>query len=92
MLVAEDLRGYQALKKSMQYVKGCWWKVLGCFVFLGLWLCITAWFLAFLGSFLGYWGEIAVSFVFTLLATPFAVIYMFELYSRLKLRESTEDH
>ena len=79
VLIAEDLKGMNALLKSKEYVKGKWgsvfWRLL--FIYGISFILIFTLLKIFLGK------EIS-NFVIGLFLTPLVTIYLFLLYSHLK--------
>lgn len=86
ILVAENLRGLEALRKSRKYVEGYWWDV-----FKRLLLIILASVGLLIGPLLGILdvpssreiGELLGGFV-SLILTPLVTIYSFLIYADLK--------
>lgn len=72
ILIAEDVRGMNALLKSKEYVRGQWWGVFG--------RLFLVWFLSLLVSLIPMIGQILFLFVMA----PFAAIYSVLLYEELK--------
>ena len=84
VLVAEDLKGMNALLKSREYVKGRWGGIYWRFFFIGaLSLVISSPVLIF--SFLKIPFGVAISrFVIGLFLTPLVMAYSFLVYSNIK--------
>ncbi|PIS38736.1 MAG: hypothetical protein COT34_01965 [Candidatus Nealsonbacteria bacterium CG08_land_8_20_14_0_20_43_11] len=86
VLIAEDIKGMDALLKSREYVRGHFGSVFGRLLFLMIVLfgVFILYFLAsLLLSFVPIFGQI-VGFLFTALLTPFVIAYYFLLYRQLK--------
>ncbi len=79
ILAEEGLRGLQALERSRQLVRGHWWAVFGRFALLLLIALSTA----ILTARLPVIGA-ALNFAFSLLLTPFSLLYYYLLYQDLK--------
>jgi len=79
VLAEEGLRGLQALERSRQLVRGHWWAVFGRFTLL----LLIALSISLLTARLPVIGA-ALNFAFSLLLTPFALIYYYLLYQDLK--------
>jgi len=73
ILVEEDLRGWKALQKSRELVRGRWWPVFG--RLLIMWLITVA------VSMLPGVGQIL-----SIIILPFSFVYSFVLYKNLKAR------
>ncbi len=80
ILIAEDLKGMNALLKSREYVRGRWWSIAWRFLFIAaLYLVIT--FFSF--PFLWFFGPI-IFIIELFLLYPLAIIYGFLVYSNLR--------
>lgn len=75
-LVIEDKKGAAALSRSKELVGGCWWKIFGRYIILGLILIGISLVLA--------WIPILGSLVLTTLITPISTLYLFFIYQDLK--------
>lgn len=85
VLVAEDLKGMDALLKSREYVKGKWGSVLWRSFFIGIIFFIISLILIFLLSFLKIpFGEVIGRFAIGLFLTPLMMTYWFLVYKNLK--------
>jgi len=91
VFVAEDKRGWSALKQSREYVKGAWFAIAGRFLFLVLVSFGSLFALGAIMLFLSLIPGLGLIFrdiaaaTFTLLFTPFSVVYMYFMYRALKL-------
>ncbi len=74
ILVYENVKGIDALKKSRELVRGYWWPIFGRFLLMMLLNAIVSSI-----KFLSLGGIISVLFL-----TPFNVVYMTNLYQDLK--------
>lgn len=83
VLIAEDLKGMNALLKSREYVKGKWGSVLWRFFFIGALSFIIS-FISLVVGFLIPYGEYVSEFVISLFLTPLTMAYGFLVYSNLK--------
>ncbi len=85
ILVAEDLKGMNALLKSREYVKGKWGSIFWRFFFIGALYLIILFVLSLIFSFLKipFASEI-INFVIGLFLTPLTMTYAFLVYSNLK--------
>ncbi len=85
VLIAENVKGMNALFTSREYVRGRWWAVLWRFLFIGL-----VYLLVYLGTLLFRlipMPELAyqiIDFVVSFLFTPIIAIYSFLVYKNLK--------
>ncbi len=79
ILADEGVGGLQALERSRQLVRGHWWAV--CARFLLLFLVTMA--IAILTARLPVIGA-PLNFAFSLLLTPFSLIYYYQIYTDLK--------
>lgn len=85
ILIAEDVRGMDALLKSREYVRGMWWPVAWRFIFISILSIIVYLVLGFAFSFLGDpLGSEAANLVAGLLWTPLLITYTFSVYTHLK--------
>lgn len=86
ILIAEDLKGMNALLKSKEYVKGLWGAVLWRFLFIGL-LTIIVFIAAFLIlMFLRIpFVDSIINFAISLFLTPLFVAYQYSIYKKLKV-------
>lgn len=75
-VICEDKRGFKALSRSKQLVKGRWWSVAKR-VFA---IIIIVFFLSMCAQFIPYLGQLAYVIFFT----PFYVIYNYLIYQNLK--------
>ena len=85
IIIAEDLKGMNALLKSKEYVKGKWGSILWRFFFIGALSLIISFVPVLIFSFLKipYGAEIS-RFVIGLFLTPLVMAYSFLVYSNLK--------
>lgn len=88
VLIAEDLRGMDALLKSREYVKGMWKNVFLRFLFLGVLSFIVATIASFIFGLpkISFIEKIS-QFLIWLFLTPLAYTYVFLVYSNLKKPE-----
>lgn len=85
ILIAEDLKGMNALLKSREYVKGRWGDVLWRLFFVSIFSLILSAASTYVFKSLDVpFGEMVGSFVLTILMTPLIMTYLFLLYSNLK--------
>lgn len=85
ILIAEDLRGMNALLKSREYVKGKWGGVFWRFFFIGVLSLIIALIPILIFGLLKIpFGEEISRFVIGLFLTPLTMTYGFLVYSNLK--------
>lgn len=85
VLVAEDVKGLNALLKSKAYVNGYWWPVAGRSAVMMLFAMIPIGLLLILNPILGgYWGRMVYSFSVQLVLTPVILAYTFLIYSHLR--------
>ncbi|MEK9130087.1 MAG: hypothetical protein AAB526_01670 [Patescibacteria group bacterium] len=85
ILIADDLKGMDALLKSKEYVKGRWMNAFCYFFFIGAVLLIAMLILSgilfFLKNVLIQWfGQ----FIFELFLTPLLTIYLFSVFNNFK--------
>ena len=85
ILVAEDLKGMNALFRSKQLVSGKWWSVLWRILIITLIVVVFSMGIQFLGDILNYKniGNILSSIILVLL-TPLFTAYSFLIYEDLK--------
>lgn len=84
ILVAEDMRGMDALMKSKEYVRGRWWGVLGRLLFIQLILLVGTWLIPLvIGLFSSSIANI-IRYVVSLLSAPIVLIYTFLMYENLR--------
>lgn len=88
ILVAEDIKGVEALKASKAYVSGFWWALVGrmslmmlIFFALILGITLTTLILGEVGEIL---GNILVNVLSYLVLSPIAVIFIILIYENLK--------
>jgi hypothetical protein len=85
VLIAEDLKGMNALSRSKQLVSGKWGSVFWRFFIIGAITIIVSFGINFLRTFL---GNIYINYIISLLVplflTPFVAIYSFLVYEDLK--------
>lgn len=85
ILVAEDLKGMNALLKSKEYVKGKWGGVFWRFLFIGVLSIIISLLPPLIFSLLKIpLGSGISRFVIGLFLPPFIITYLFLIYSNLK--------
>ena len=100
VLIADDTKGIDALLKSREYIRGRFWSVLWRFFFLFLVYLLVSLVINFAipfiapfgGPVLAALGEIAsilLSFVLFIVWYPLNAIYVFLLYSKLKVLRGT---
>lgn len=86
ILIAEDLKGMDALLKSKEYVKGKWSQVFGRFLFIGGLLLIIYLIPIIVFNVLKFpLAEEITQSVVGLFLSPLVIIYGFLIYSNLKL-------
>jgi hypothetical protein len=85
ILIAEDLKGIDALLKSREYVKGKWGGVFWRFFFIGAMASIISLVLGLIFNLLKipFHSEIS-GLIIGLFLTPFVITYLFLVYSNLK--------
>jgi hypothetical protein len=83
VLIAEDLKGMNALLKSREYVKGKWGSVFWRFFFIGILSTVIYLVVVFVLSLVPY-GEYAGQFAIGLFLTPLTMTYGFLVYNNLK--------
>lgn len=93
IIVSENLKGFKALVKSREYVKGYWWQILGRIFFLPLLVflfSLAILFLVFVIRFLV--GGFSVSFfgmvfwgLLMLILLPLFITYSFLIYKKIKI-------
>ncbi len=89
ILIAEDLKGMDALLKSREYVRGRWGDVLWRLFFVSIFSFIPSIASTFVFKSLNIpFVETLGSFVLTILMTPLILTYLFLLYSNLQARKS----
>lgn len=89
VLVAEDLRGMKALKRSREYVKGHLAKVFWRFLFIGLLTLVIGFIPALIFNLLHFsLGEDLVGFLVGLFLTPLVMTFSFLVYSYLRTIKS----
>lgn len=76
VVICEDKRGFKALSRSRELVKGRWWSVAKR-VFV---MMIITFPLSMGAQFIPYFGQLA----FMILFSPFSVIYIYLIYQNLK--------
>lgn len=85
ILIAEDIKGLDALLKSKEYVRGFWWQVCGRDAVIVLLTLLFGGFLLIFNIIFGKdWGRIIYGFSVQLVMTPLALIYTFLIYSHLR--------
>lgn len=85
ILVAEDLRGMNALLKSREYVKGKWGGVFWRLLFIAVLNVVISWIPTLIFNFLKVpIGREIGGFVIGLFLTPLSITYMYIVYSKLK--------
>ncbi len=72
VLLCENKRGYDALRRSSEYVKGRWFKVFG--------RLLPVWILIFIPVFLPQ----AIGILFLILLIPFSYVYTYIVYQSLR--------
>lgn len=77
VLVDEGLRGMNALERSRALISGRWWGVLGRVVVLILAAIIAS-------TVLSFFPQIFSALLLPLIMTPFATLYMYEVYKGLQ--------
>ena len=82
ILVAEDIKGMDALMKSREYVRGRWLSVFWRFLFLSLLAMIFLLPLSLISKFIPF--SSFVELVFSLFFAPLSATYLFLIYSNLK--------
>lgn len=90
VLVVEDLRGMDALRKSREYVTGRVWALLGRLLFVG----VVAWIISMVTSLAFGFSRIPFSFVISplisgLFVLPFIRVYLFFVYENFKNLKQT---
>ena len=86
VLIAEDIKGVKALRKSKEYVKGKWGGVFWRFLFIGALSVILSQILILVFAFLPSPFKVGIiQFVTGLFLTPLVVIYSFLIYNNLKV-------
>lgn len=85
ILVAENLKGMDALKKSREYIRGYWGAVFWRFFFLVIFLGVITFVYTLIQEMLGYplWA-FAFDAVYLIFSTPLTVIYGFLVYMGVK--------
>lgn len=88
ILLCDNIKGWEALKKSRELVKGSWWSVLIKTIILNLLFFILSLLNFFiklipLKNLSGILGTF-YSFIFSLFAIPFTVIYFYFIYKDLR--------
>lgn len=96
IVVAENKTGMNALKASKSYVEGYWWPIFGRILLVGLVVAIIS---SVIGSIaIGLFGQTIgslINSVVSLIITPFAVLYQYNLYLDVKRAKGgaiTVDH
>lgn len=90
VFIAEDLKGFAALKRSKEYVRGKWWQVFGRYLaFISLCLLLGLAIGLILGILYSVIGEVKIltsiiNYAFQLLIAPLSFIYYFILYEKLR--------
>jgi len=85
IVIAEDLKGMDALLKSKEYVRGRWGSVAWRVFFIGVISFLISLAFGFILSFLKIpYGEIVARLFNGLFLTPLGIIYLFLLYNNLK--------
>jgi len=85
VLIAEDIKGVKALRKSKEYVKGRWGGVFWRFLFIGALSIILSQILALVFAFLPSSFKVGIIQLITgLFLTPLVMTYSFLVYSSLK--------
>lgn len=85
VLVAEDLKGMNALLKSREYVKGKWGGVFWRLFFIAALNVVISWTPTLIFNFLKVpIGREIGGFVIGLFLTPLSITYMYFVYSKLK--------
>ncbi|WP_303722020.1 zinc-ribbon domain-containing protein [Malonomonas rubra] len=79
VLADEELSGIQAMARSRQLVHGHWWAVLGRFLLLPL-VTLSIFTLTARLPIIGA----PLNFIFSLLITPFSLLYYYQIYRNLK--------
>ncbi|MBL7154965.1 MAG: hypothetical protein ISS88_00455 [Candidatus Portnoybacteria bacterium] len=75
-VICEDKKGFKALSRSKELVKGCWWptaKRVFALIIITIPLSMGAQFIPYLGQ-----------FAYVILFTPFSIIYNYLIYQNLK--------
>ena len=85
VLIAEDLKGMDALLKSKEYVRGRWGSVAWRIFFIGIISFFISLMLTLIFSFLKIpLGEIIVRIINGLFLTPLVMTYLFLMYNNIK--------
>ena len=82
VLIAEEKKGFSALWKSKQLVKGNWWPVFWRFLLIGLIFSIVGLFFAIFSKDNLFFSLIRI--IFSFLAFPFTATFSFLIYEELK--------
>jgi len=83
VFVGEGLRGFQALGRSAQYVKGYWWPVFWRYLGLFLLALLIVLVIGAPALLLGRTASNIISSVLNLFFAPFAILFVFCLYKDL---------
>lgn len=85
VLIYEDKKGWQALMKSREYIKGNWWGVFWRFLFAGIIIWLFLFLFNILFSFvMAYDFEKMYFYIGYVLSAPVATIYLSLIYENLK--------
>jgi len=86
VLIAEDLKGMNALLKSREYVRGQWWGVFWCLFFSGILYGIVYVVLSFISTLLVNipFASDIIGFVIPLFLGPLVTTYLFLVYGHLR--------
>lgn len=93
VLVAENIKGMDALIKSKEYIKGNWWGVLWRFLFIGIlsFIVILVFVIPIFIILPHFLGEITTEIIWQIInvilqifLTPLIMIYCFSVYNNLK--------
>lgn len=84
ILVAENIQGWAAAKKSMNLVKNYWWAVFGRILLVGIALYIPIMLITWVFGLISLELMSIVSMILATIIVPFGVVYSYLMYQNLK--------
>lgn len=84
ILIAENIKGWAAAKKSMDLVKNYWWAVFGRIILMGIAIYIPLMVISAAVAFISPEAGNLASIILVTLIVPFGVIYSYLMYQNLK--------